>query len=335
VLSGTNSYTGGTNINAGIVAVSNDANLGAPSGGLSFNGGTLRFLTSFDTGRAIELKSISADIDFETDFTNVLSGPISGNGDLLKGGSGRLILSGENTYSGGTQITAGTLQIGDGGTKGSIQGDVINSGTLAFNRSDTYSFGGNIADGTAPGRVVQNGTGTTILSGIHSYTGPTTINAGSLIVNGSIASSAITVNAGGTLGGNGIIGTTTLNGGTLAPGASIGTLTVQGSLVITAAASYIVEVSPSAADRTNVIGSATLGGTVQAVFTPGGYIARTYTILSANGGLTGTFGSLTTNGLPAGFEASLSYTGTEAILNLTAILGQGPGQSLPWLGLLS
>src|SRR5258708_16986404 len=55
-------------------------------------------------------------------------------------------------------------------------------------------------------------------------------------------------------------GNTTINGGTLSPGNSIGTLTVQGSLVFTAASSYMVEVSPANADRTNVTGTATLGG---------------------------------------------------------------------------
>ena len=132
------------------------------------------------------------------------------------------------------------------------------------------------------------------------------------------------MNAGGTIGGNGILPSTTINGGTLAPGNSIGTLTIQGNLVLTSAAAYIVEVSPTQADRTNVTGTATLAGTVQAVFGPGSYIARTYTILSAAGGRSGTFGSLTTSGLPAGFAAALSYTGTDAILNLTAVLGQQP-----------
>ena len=64
--------------------------------------------------------------------------------------------------------------------------------------------------------------------------------------------------------------------------------------MLTSAAAYIVEVSPTQADRTNVTGTATLAGTVQAVFGPGSYIARTYTILSAAGGRSGTFGSLTT-----------------------------------------
>jgi hypothetical protein len=98
--------------------------------------------------------------------------------------------------------------------------------------------------------------------------------------------------------------------------------------VLGSAAAYLVEVSTTAADLTNVTGTASLAGTVQAVFGPGAYIARSYTILSADGGSTGTFGTLTVAGLPAGFAASLSYTGTDTILNLTAVLGQpqNPGQ---------
>ena len=176
------------------------------------------------------------------------------------------------------------------------------------------------------------------LAGTNTYTGPTTVNGGTLSVNGSIASSsALTVNAGGTIGGNGLP-STTINGGTLAPGNSIGALTIQGNLLLTSAAAYLVEVSPTQADRTNVTGTATLAGTVQAVFGPGSYIARTYTILSAAGGRSGTFGSLATSGLPAGFAAALSYTGTDAILNLTAVLGQqptAPGQQLLPNGALS
>ena len=98
---------------------------------------------------------------------------------------------------------------------------------------------------------------------------------------------------------------------------------------MTSAAAYLVEVSPTSADRTNVTGTATLAGTVQAVFAPGSSFARTYTILSAAGGRSGTFGSLTTTGLPAGFTASLSYTATDAILNLTAILGRTERASGP------
>jgi autotransporter-associated beta strand protein len=168
------------------------------------------------------------------------------------------------------------------------------------------------------------------LSGLSTYTGATNVNAGTLSVNGSIASSSLTtVNAGGTLGGNGTVGNTTINGGTLAPGNSIGTLGVQGNLVFTAAASYMVEVSPANADRTNVTGTATLGGAaVKASFAAGTYVARQYTILNAVGGVSGTFNTLANTDLPANFKSSLSYDSNNAYLNLALDFVPPPGSGL-------
>ena len=179
-----------------------------------------------------------------------------------------------------------------------------------------------LADGGSGGytgaSLVKVGTGRLTLSGVNTYTGATTVDGGTLAVNGSIlSSSGVTVNAGGTLGGNGIVGNTLINGGTLSPGNSIGLLTVQGSLAFTAAASYMVELSPSDADRVNVTGAATLGGaTVRARFAPARYIDKKYTILNAGGGVNGTFGSLVVDNLPSNFGASLSYDAHNAYLDL-------------------
>jgi outer membrane autotransporter protein len=146
------------------------------------------------------------------------------------------------------------------------------------------------------------------------------------------------VNTGATLAGIGTVGATTINnGGTFAPGNSPGTMTVQGNLAFQSGAIYLVQVTPSLASSANVIagGGATLAGTVNASFAPGSYVTRTYTILSAAGGLGGTtFNALTTSNLPAGFTANLSYSATDVILNLTATLGQPSGpNALGTLGL--
>ncbi len=248
------------------------------------------------------------------------------------GGTGTAIFTGANTYSGGTTIGSGaTLQIGDGGTTGSIIGDVRNGSALVFNRSNTYTFAGVIGDdfydpGTGPQRYVgtltQAGSGNTILTGISNYTGRTIVNAGTLSINGSIASSVLTtVNASGTLGGTGTVGDTLINGGTLAPGNSIGTLTVQGNLAFTSAARYLVDISPASSDRTDVTGTATLGGAaVNASFTSGSYVAKRYTILNAAGGFGGsTFGAVVNTNLPENFKSSLSYDNTNAYLDLELI----------------
>jgi autotransporter-associated beta strand protein len=273
------------------------------------------------------------DASFLTDGTS-LNGT-SFSRPLNKYGTGMLTIAGSATYTGGTSIFGGALQLGTGGSSGSILGNVAfcsdasnplcdasTNKMLVFNRSDTYTFDGAIS---GRGQVVQFGSGKTILTAVNTYSGPTLVNAGTLSVNGSIASSQVFVNFGGTLGGNGTVGPTTiLAGGTLSPGNSVGTLIVNGNLVFTAASLYMVEVEGNTADRTNVSGTATLAGTV-GVVNLGGTLARSYTILSAAGGRSGTFDSIAAVNLPAFLIATLAYTPTDVQLNLSSGIGQISG----------
>src|SRR5581483_6492947 len=130
-----------------------------------------------------------------------------------------LVLTGANTYSGGTTITAGTLQLGNGGTSGSIAGNVVDNSALAFNRSDSATFAGIIS---GSGSVTQAGAGTTTLTGANIYGGATNVQAGTLLVDGnqSGATGVTTVQNGATLGGTGTLGgnVTVANGGALNPG---------------------------------------------------------------------------------------------------------------------
>src|SRR5690606_31017229 len=124
--------------------------------------------------------------------------------------------------------------LGSGGTSGLILGDVVNDGTLAFNRADQITFDGLVS---GLGALEQKGPGTVILTGANSYTGQTTVGGGALYINGdqSLATGDVTVAGGASLGGMGIIGgnvtldaLATLNPGDL--GSTPDTLTINGNL---------------------------------------------------------------------------------------------------------
>jgi YVTN family beta-propeller protein/autotransporter-associated beta strand protein len=162
----------------GPLLIANDAALTPLGFGqfVDFNGGTLKATGDLVTSRTISLLARGGTID-TNGFNATFSGNIINSGSLIKMGAGTLILLGNNTYTGGTTISAGTLQLGNGGAIGSILGNVTNNGTLAFNRSDTVTFAGLIS---GSGNLSQIGSGTTILTAENTYTGGTTISAGAL-----------------------------------------------------------------------------------------------------------------------------------------------------------
>ena len=250
-LTGTNDYAGGTTINQGRLQLGD----GGPTGSI--------------VGNVVD-NAVFA-IDRSNSYT--LNGTISGTGSFDQEGNGTTVVTGDNTYKGGTIISRGTLQIGNGGTTGSIIGNVTDNGALAFNRSDAVTFSGTIS---GRGSVLQSGTGEVTLTGANSYSGGTTVNAGNLIVDSAQA-----------LG----TGDVTVTGGVLtADPQSINVLGnyVQGpngTLQLT-----IAGATPGQYDYLNVTGNASLGGTLKLInqnFTP--QAGDILTLVKAGGGIANKF----------------------------------------------
>ena len=177
ILTGRNTYRGGTGINGGTLSVSSDRHLGGASGGLRFNSGTLDLTGDIVSGRATSLGTGGGTIRSAPGTTSVFTGDFDGSGSLRKSGKGSLVLTGAGTYTGGTVIENGTLQIGNCGAAGSVTGDVSNESMLVFSRSDVATFGGSIS---GSGTVVKACTGTLIATGNNTYSGGTLVSAGTL-----------------------------------------------------------------------------------------------------------------------------------------------------------
>ena len=250
------------------------------------------------------------------------------NGGTIAGGlanAGAGARANAITFTGGGNVLE--LQAGS-----SITGNVVGTG------SDTFRLGGSTSssfDVSTLGALAQyqgfstfvkTGGSTWTLTGTNTAALPWSVNAGTLMVNGTLANSTFAVNAGGTLAGIGTVGNVTVaTGGAFAPGSGApgSTMAVSGSLAFQSGAFYLVQLNPAASSFASVTGTATLSGaTVNAIFASGSYVVKQYTILNA-GSISGTFNSTVANtNLPSGFQTTLSYDATHAFLNL--VLGFTP-----------
>lgn len=343
ILTGTNSYTGNTTLEGGVLSVASDASLGAASSGLTFNGGTLQVTgTSFSqTGRWISFGAGGAGFDIvEANHVFTVPGfPTSGPGGISKAGAGTLVLTTANFYSGPTLITGGTLRAGAPSALSSMSAFTVNAGATLDLGGFSQGIGGLSGAGTVligKGSLTIRGASTTFagalsgtgslfvindgltLTGVSDFTGATNVvgNFARLVVNGSLAGSVVNVN-GGTLGGSGTVGGINAVSGTVAPGNSIGTLSVAGNVTFRPGSTYRVEANAAGqADRITATGTALLtGGLVQVLAEQGDYALSTrYVILTAQGGVGGTFSSLTSN--LAFLTPRLTYEPNNVVLTL-------------------
>ncbi|QFI77384.1 autotransporter domain-containing protein [Bradyrhizobium betae] len=410
-VAGDATFTGGSTINGGTMRIGNGGTTGSVQGNIAFCSNAADPLCDASANKILA---------FNRSNNLTVAGTISGPGQLLQQGAGTLVLTANNSYSGGTTISSGILQLGNGGTSGSISGNVVDNSLLAFARSDAFTFSGLISGtgtvqqagpgtttfsaantygggtfvtggtlsfsgggtlGAATGAttvstggtldlagttqtqaavnlaggLIKNGSlnatissnggslngiggsaslttlgGLTSLFGINGYSGATNVNGGVLDVEGSITgTSSVTVNGGGVLTGAGTVDpllVSIASGGILAPGngTPASSMTIVGNLAFQSGALYMIQLNPTTASFASVTGSATLAGNnVDAIFANGTYVSKQYTILTAAGGVNGTFSGPVNTNLPSGFKTSLSYDSTNTYLNLTLSFGLG------------
>jgi autotransporter-associated beta strand protein len=310
-LEAVNTFTGVANINNGFLEVSTIGNQGAASNlgagttigfGQGTATGTLEYIGSGETtDRIIDLKT-----------SNVGGGRIDNNG------SGALIFTANTAHSG--SVNDKTLTLGGTSTGFVNQFDGIINDQAAFKVG-----------------LAKAGPCTWSLGGANTYTGPTAVSAGTLLVNESTSTGAVTVASSATLGGNGTLGgTVTLDtNANLSPGAAANTaaiLTISGDLDVSSAAPYTglilmdLDAPAGTNDRINIGGQAIIGtgelGLNNFTFNNlGGLAAGSYTLISATGGISGTLDATNLAGTIApGWNGTLAISGGNALL-LTVTAG--------------
>jgi len=301
VLGGANTYSGTTTLADGTLRLANASALGG-GGNLSFTGGTLQYTASNTADYASRIKGSTAAIRIDPNGQSITyAGSIdsTNSGGLRLGGSGTLTLSASNSYTGGSTVSAGTLRLGNANALGGSTGALaVNGGTLDLGgfsvnvgaltgsagavittstaagtatltsavASGTSIFGGVIQDnGSGVVALTKSGAGVLALLGVNTYTGATTVAAGSLFVTGQLGNTAVTVDSGATLGGSGsIAGAVTVNG-FFSPGTSPGLLSVA-ALTLGGTSTSVFEIDgltrATQYDGTDVIGLLTYGGSL-------------------------------------------------------------------------
>jgi autotransporter-associated beta strand protein len=304
---------------------------GAPALSFFGRGNTLTLLPGSSLTGGIETAGA---LTIDQPVPATLPNSITGTGSLIKAGIGTLTLTGANTYAGGTTVSGGYVIFSAANNFGSGR-ITLNGGGLLWERGTTTDISAKLAplgplggvfntnnsnitfetpiSGT--GRLIKEGFGNLTLAGTDTYSGGTIVAGGTLTTNGRLPGT-VTLQ-GGTISGNATVDHVVSDGGVVSPGNAVGTMAVVGNYSQGASGGLLAEVSGAQGDRLTVGGIASLGGgavVVSALPDAGVAHNTTYTILSAAGGVVGTFASVNE---PYPFlQSSLSYDANNVYLNL-------------------
>lgn len=225
ILEGTNTYTGGTTISAGILQVGGGA-LGTGSATGTLGGGNI---------------SNSGTLTINRSNSYIVANNISGTGAFTQVGAGTTTLTGTNTYTGKTTITSGTLSIDSDARLGNAPASpvadqlTLDGGTLQMTATGTLGVNRGVTVGTANGAIETTPTVVATIGGVVAGSGDLTKTGdGTLLFTAANTNSGNVIVSAGTLGGTGSTGGGVIvqSGGTLAPGASAGQFTVGGNLTV-------------------------------------------------------------------------------------------------------
>jgi fibronectin-binding autotransporter adhesin len=274
--------------NAGVIMVNNGGTLNATVGGITNSGSITVALGG----------TVNDDLNNAGVVTN--SGVYNA---IVATNAGSIMNTATGTWTGNVLNNAVGIT-----NNGIWIGNVVSSsGTF----KNTQIINGGSWIGTVSNAGTFNNNAGATLSGLLTNTGGFTTNNGAL--NGGADVS------GGRFSGSGTVTNLNVSGGIFAPGnGTPGTfMTVTGNLAFQSGAMYLVTLNPTTASFASVGGTATLNGTAAALYLAGNYISKKYTILSAAGGVSGTFGSLDNTNVPANFTSTLSYDANNAYIDLT------------------
>src|SRR5436190_15602783 len=269
------------------------------------------------------------------------------------GGTAPLIINGSNpgsfiAYTSGA-LPTGLISTNNSGPSGLANLTPLDNSTINNNfalNGVGYSFdlfiagsgsvGANIGSGlssiwtgqmTGLGGLVKSGPGILTLSNAsNTYTGTTTVSAGTLLVNGSTSGSLMSVITGGTLGGTGPVGGITATNGTVAPGNGPAILTSAGNVTFNSGTTFKIEIGGVTAgteyDRLQVTGAVNLGagvttlnGTLINGFNPS--VGQQFTIIQCTGGVTGTFAQGSSINI-GGTDFTIIYNANSVVLSVQA-----------------